>query len=507
MSKFFRLPFAISGTRVAVPDDSQVDGTVSYEDGYGPDYSLNSASNPSALNIERTKFNEIMYDVTDALRQYQVNGVPDFITTSDNDGVAFPYGIGARTRYNPGSGFLIYSSLVASNTALPSDASKWAVISNFSDGDKGDIVVSSSGSVWTIDNDAVTTVKILNANVTYAKIQNVSVTSRVIARKTAGAGSMEECTLSDVLDFIGSPAQGDILYRGSSTWARLAAGTSGQYLKTQGAGANPLWGTVATPVLYNYCTGLFPSGMSANTSTTVALTVSAGQASDSANSVLFSGGAFSWAITNGNAVNGYAGGSTLPNNSNIHFFAIASSTDTGWTGSFADTSLTPTLPPGYSGGKYRRIFSLKTNGSGAFKFNAPAIEIEGGGLIINLDTPVLDINTTTLGTAQTLFALGSVPTGVRMSPLYEVNTPTNSSSVILRSGDEVNVAPSAFAATGFITAPGADLMASTGTTDVAPIARDGALITDTSAQIGARANAASTALYLVIRGYKDFRRA
>lgn len=40
---------------------------------------------------------------------------------------------------------------------------------------------------------------------------------------------------------IASQAQGDILYYNGSTWIRLAAGTSGQFLKTQGAAANPLW--------------------------------------------------------------------------------------------------------------------------------------------------------------------------------------------------------------------------------------------------------------------------
>ena len=35
--------------------------------------------------------------------------------------------------------------------------------------------------------------------------------------------------------------QGDILYRDASGLARLGAGTSGQFLKTQGTGANPLW--------------------------------------------------------------------------------------------------------------------------------------------------------------------------------------------------------------------------------------------------------------------------
>ena len=43
--------------------------------------------------------------------------------------------------------------------------------------------------------------------------------------------------------------QGDILYRDGSGLQRLGAGTSGQFLKTLGTGANPTWGTVTTPVL------------------------------------------------------------------------------------------------------------------------------------------------------------------------------------------------------------------------------------------------------------------
>ncbi len=41
-----------------------------------------------------------------------------------------------------------------------------------------------------------------------------------------------------------APAQGDILYRNASDWVRLPAGTSGKFLKTQGASANPTWDTV-----------------------------------------------------------------------------------------------------------------------------------------------------------------------------------------------------------------------------------------------------------------------
>jgi len=48
----------------------------------------------------------------------------------------------------------------------------------------------------------------------------------------------------DQLDISGA-AQGDILYRDSTSWARLPAGTSGNYLKTQGAGAAPTWAPVS----------------------------------------------------------------------------------------------------------------------------------------------------------------------------------------------------------------------------------------------------------------------
>jgi hypothetical protein len=65
----------------------------------------------------------------------------------------------------------------------------------------GDVTASAGSNATTIGNNTVT----------YAKMQDVSATQRIIGRKTAGAGDPEECTLSDVLDFVGSAAQGDIL--------------------------------------------------------------------------------------------------------------------------------------------------------------------------------------------------------------------------------------------------------------------------------------------------------
>lgn len=56
----------------------------------------------------------------------------------------------------------------------------------------GDVTAAVNSNATTIANDAVTTVKILNSNVTYAKIQNVSATDKVLGRSTAGAGVVEE---------------------------------------------------------------------------------------------------------------------------------------------------------------------------------------------------------------------------------------------------------------------------------------------------------------------------
>lgn len=98
------------------------------------------------------------------------------------------------------------------------------------DADYGDVTVSSG--VWTIDAGVVT----------YAKLQDVSATKRVLGRNTAGSGDAEEVTLTQLLDWISSVARGDILFRGAASWERLGAGTAGHVLQTGGVGADPSWG-------------------------------------------------------------------------------------------------------------------------------------------------------------------------------------------------------------------------------------------------------------------------
>lgn len=123
LNKFFRIPFAESGDKTAVPDATQGDGSVSYNQGYGPDYQL-PKTNPAAKDIPRNSDNQLKYDVTKALQEYQTNGVPDWITAAQNGGTAYPYPIGARVRYTDN---VVYISQVAANTATPGASTNWAV--------------------------------------------------------------------------------------------------------------------------------------------------------------------------------------------------------------------------------------------------------------------------------------------------------------------------------------------------------------------------------------------
>jgi len=45
---------------------------------------------------------------------------------------------------------------------------------------------------------------------------------------------------------LGSDAQGDVMYYDGTDWVSLAAGTNGQFLQTQGGGADPQWASGAT---------------------------------------------------------------------------------------------------------------------------------------------------------------------------------------------------------------------------------------------------------------------
>ena len=73
-------------------------------------------------------------------------------------------------------------------------------------------------------------------------------------------------TISSVLDNLFGTTQGTVIYRGASSWSALAPGTTGQYLQTQGASANPQWATV--PQTWTSCFRTTDNSITSNTTVT-----------------------------------------------------------------------------------------------------------------------------------------------------------------------------------------------------------------------------------------------
>ena len=63
------------------------------------------------------------------------------------------------------------------------------------DGDKGDIDVTSSGSVWSLDTNSVMTIDVQDNAITNAKLADVA-TSTFKGRTTAGTGDPEDLTVA-----------------------------------------------------------------------------------------------------------------------------------------------------------------------------------------------------------------------------------------------------------------------------------------------------------------------
>jgi hypothetical protein len=62
-------------------------------------------------------------------------------------------------------------------------------------------------------------------------------------------------TLTSMLDAVLGANQGAVIYRAALNWVELLPGSSGQFLQTAGASANPLWASVLPTLLTGYTTG------------------------------------------------------------------------------------------------------------------------------------------------------------------------------------------------------------------------------------------------------------
>lgn len=95
-----------------------------------------------------------------------------------------------------------------------------------------------SASSVTLNDNSVTTTKIADKNVTFAKLPDV--TGPGLLGRISGLGALAFNTLTSYLDTLSSTV-GTLLVRTSSGWAALGQGTAGQVLTSAGAGALPSW--------------------------------------------------------------------------------------------------------------------------------------------------------------------------------------------------------------------------------------------------------------------------
>lgn len=115
--RLYTVPFASSGDLLAVPDAIQVDGSVSYTQGWGVKYETLVAS--GGLDFPRAQNNQLLFDLTNQMMQYQNHGTPDYYSALGSGGAG--YSKYDRVRYLTKT----YVSLVDTNTALPTVAANW----------------------------------------------------------------------------------------------------------------------------------------------------------------------------------------------------------------------------------------------------------------------------------------------------------------------------------------------------------------------------------------------
>jgi len=123
-----------------------------------------------------------------------------------------------------------------------------STISAFKTFSSGEVLTAAdlNSSLSTIINDY--NGSITNANIGASAAISLSKLSSTPATLT-GSETLTNKTLTSPVINVGSDAQGDLYYRNASgIFTRLAPGTSGQVLKTQGGSANPVWASMASVV-------------------------------------------------------------------------------------------------------------------------------------------------------------------------------------------------------------------------------------------------------------------
>lgn len=111
MTKLFSTPFAEFGDRREIEDGVQFDGTVSFSQGWGPDYQR-PRNDPNYKPVDRYAMNQVLYDATNAIRDLQFQGFPTWSPDAASYG---GYPMGGVVRHLARN----WQSLIDNNTMEP----------------------------------------------------------------------------------------------------------------------------------------------------------------------------------------------------------------------------------------------------------------------------------------------------------------------------------------------------------------------------------------------------
>lgn len=228
---YFKVPFAESGDTTPVPEAAQPDGSVSFTEGFGPDYQA-SSDDPDVLYPERPIVNELFKSVTENLKILAEHGFPDWITSSDNGGSPFPYEIFSFVRHNN----IVYFSLEDNNTDEPPSA-KWSAFNTPQSFTTGmmiyleDTTLPSGGWVWangtTVGNAASNATGRANADTQALFTQIWTAFPNSVRPILTSTGSASTRGLSAALDFAANKAlpvrdMRDVVGAGTGTMGGIA---------------------------------------------------------------------------------------------------------------------------------------------------------------------------------------------------------------------------------------------------------------------------------------------
>lgn len=287
----------------------------------------------------------------------------------------------------------------------------------------------------------ISTSMLTNANVTYAKIQNVAA-SRLLGNPTGSAAPPSEISVGSGLTLSGTSLTADL----------------------------------SASLVPDYISGLTLS--TAGSSST--MSIAAGVANDSTNANLMrlssaiSKTTSAWAVGTGN---GGLDTGAIANSTWYHFYQIKR-VDTGVVDViFSSSPSVPTLPTNYT--LYRRIGSAKTNGSAQWtSFTQTGDTFIWSAMVADAS----NVSSTTSRVSKVL----TVPTGIVVKALFRASINASVSGTV----------------TLFTSLQESDQAAATGTGDLsaalnAIAAGNFSVFTDTSAQIGVRSSTAGGAGYYI----------